>query len=536
MSEVRFDNATIWAGTPPQPLRGWLQLRSGVVAAVGAGEPPPCTDIRDLAGQHILPGFVDAHSHLTVSAWMPRTIDASGWISSKDIVLEIAKEVAVRPDATWLLAMGADLDIFRSRCPRPDDLDQAAGGRPVVIADFSLHRSLLSGAALRALADAGFGGSADIDRRFGRPTGMVWESAHAAALQLALGSLAQSIGEHGRQELLDREAERHLACGITACHDPCVPPSLAGELEALRTRSPLRLSWSMVAEGGILDPAAQSELCSSCGEGPASAKLFMDGAHRCALCLSPGHVLHMMGRAAAAAFRGDMRPVASLTAYKSVYRDGTFLLPYQRMETADLTKRLELLATNGVRPKIHAVGNNAAVCTADALNEVGTINATLEHLTFLSDRDVGRVARASAVASMQPGFINRFGGDILSRGMTPRLRAYPIASLRRAGVAVALSSDNPCGPLCPLGNIRMAVTRQLADGRAVDAREAISLAEAIEAYTSTGHRAIHGHAGQGIATGAVADLTIISGDPLAAETHVVETWIAGRQVWKAAGC
>jgi predicted amidohydrolase YtcJ len=512
-----------------------LHLRDSVIAALGMGEPPPCADVRDLDGQHILPGFVDAHSHLTVSAWMPRTIDASGWTAPADVLGAISRQTGAHPDAGWLLAMDADLDALRGRYPRPDDLDHASGGRPVLIADFSLHRSLLSTAALRALSGAGFSGSADIDRRAGQPTGMVWESAHAAALRMALEGLARTIGDHGRAELLDREAERHLACGITACHDPCVPPSLLGELEALRKRSPLRLSWSMVAESGMLDPAAPSELCGCCGEGPASAKLFMDGAHKCALCLEPGHVLQMMGRAATAAFRGDMRLIAGLTTYRSVYRAGKFHMPYMRLEARELAGRLATLAGHGVRPKIHAVGNHAAVSAADALVEVGAPAATLEHLTFLSDRDISRVARASAVASMQPGFIDRFGADILDRGMTPRLRAYPLASLRRAGVAVALSSDNPCGPLPPLDNIRKAVLRQLGDGRVVDAPEAIALAEAIEAYTVIGHRAIHGHLGQGIAPGAVADLAIVSGDPLAAQTQVLQTWIAGRQVWPAAG-
>ena len=465
---------------------------------------------------------------------MPRAVDASGWTSAADVEREISKEVSVRPEATWLLAMNADLDLLGGRLPHPDDLDRAAGGRPVIIADFSLHRSLLSSAALRELSNEGFAASADVDRRSGRPTGMVWESAHAAALRMALASLASAIGDHGRRELLDRETERHLAYGITACHDPCVPPSLVGELEALRQRSPLRLSWSLVSEAGMLDPVMQSDVCGCCGEGPASAKLFMDGAHRCALCVDPGHVLHMMGRAAAAAIRGNMGPIAGLTAHKSVYRSGAFHMPYLRTDTAGLAERLEMLASQGVRPKIHAVGYHAAVCAADALVAVGAPNATLEHLTFLSDRDVDRVARASAVASMQPGFINRFGGGILDRGLTPRLRAYPVASLRRAGIAVALSSDNPCGPLEPLSNIRMAVSRRLADGRVLDAREAISLAEAIEAYTILGHRAVHGHLGQGIAIGAVADLAIVSGDPLAAETQVLQTWIAGRLAWNAA--
>jgi predicted amidohydrolase YtcJ len=535
MTSVLLNGPTIWAGVPPRPFRGWLHVHDGVIAGFGEDKPPACGDVRDLSGGHVLPGFIDCHSHLTVGAWMPRTIDASSWATSSDILRAISIEAELRTEGTWLIAMDADLERLNGRLPHPGDLDRAAMGHPVLIADFSLHRSLVSPAVIRALVEAGVPGSKDIDRRRGQPTGMIWEAVHAAAFRMALENMAHTLGDHGRSGLLDAEAERHLACGITACHDPCVPPSLTGELEALRKRTPLRLSWSLVAESGMLDPASSSELCGCCGEGPSSAKLFADGAHRCALCLDPGHVLHMMGKAAGAAFKGDMGLIAGLARYKSVYHRGKFVSPYMRMDQNELVKRVETLASKGVRPKVHAVGNHAAVCVADALATVGSPGATLEHLTFLSDGDIDRIARTGAVASMQPGFIDQFGTGILDRGITPRLRAYPLASLRRAGVTVAMSSDHPCGPLSPLDNIRKAVLRQAPDGRVVDQREALSITEAIEAYTIAGHRAIHGHPGQGIAPGAVADLAILSGDPLSPGTGVLQTWIGGQLAWKVDG-
>jgi predicted amidohydrolase YtcJ len=535
MSDVLFNDAMIWAGVPPRPVHGWLHVRDGAVAGFGEGRPPFCSEVHELLGAHVLPGFVDCHSHLTVGAWMPRMIDASRWCTSGDIIRAISIEAELRPQGTWLVAMDADLERLGRRLPHPDDLDRAAMGRCVLIADFSLHQSLVSSAVIRALAEAGVSDRNDIDRRGGRPTGVIWESVHAAAFRMALEDMAQVMGEQGRPGLLDTEVERHLACGITACHDPCVPPSLTAELDALRKRTPLRLSWSLVAESGMLDPASHAELCGCYGEGPASAKLFADGAHRCALCLDPGHVLHMMSRAAGAAFKGDLRLIAGLARYKSVYRGGKFVSPYLRMDQNELAKRLESLASTGVRPKVHAVGNHAAVCVADALIAAGSPAATLEHLTFLTDRDVDCVARTRAVASMQPGFIDRFGIAILKRGMTPRLRAYPLASLRRAGVAVALSSDHPCGPLPPLENMRKAVLRKVPDGRVVDQREALSLAEAVEAYTILGHQAIHGHPGHGISEGAVADLAVLSGDPLSPDTHVRQTWINGQLAWNLDG-
>ena len=65
------------------------------------------------------------------------------------------------------------------------------------------------------------------------------------------------------------------------------------------------MSSSSVAEGRLLEPA--DEFCPTCGDGPPSAKLFMDGAHKCALCLDPRHVLKMMGATAIATARGNLR-------------------------------------------------------------------------------------------------------------------------------------------------------------------------------------------------------------------------------------
>jgi predicted amidohydrolase YtcJ len=523
--ELLIEDAVIWGGGTPQA--GRLLVRDGRIADARDGPAPGAR--RRLGGKHVLPGFVDAHSHLTVSAWLPHALDAGGWDGASAALAAIARHRATRPAGTWILALGADFDRW-PRLPQPDDLDAAAGGLPTVIADFSLHRCLASGEA-RRLADLSQGGTHhadDIAMRRGRPSGLLWESASARALTAAFRATANEVGALGHEALLSAEAGRHLALGITACHDPCVPPSLQPLLERVRKATPLRLSWSSVAEESLLDPA---DVCPACGEGPRSAKLFMDGAHKCALCLDPRHVLKMMGATAVATARGNFAPLRELFAYRSVYRAGRFYTPYLRMDAGGLARRLETLATSGIRPRIHAVGNHAAACACQALGEAGARNVTLEHLTFLGEREIDAVAATGAVASLQPGFIERFGRGILDRRMVPDLHAYPAASLARAGVPLALSSDNPCGPLDPLHNIRMAVERRFADGRVVDAREAITVEQAVAAYTTGGFQAIHGVPGRGLAVGAPADFVVLDGPPMHAKSRVLETWIDGRLAW-----
>ena len=83
--------------------------------------------------------------------------------------------------------------------------------------------------------------------------------------------------------------------------------------------------------------------------------------------------------------------------------------------------------------------------------------------------------------------------------------------------------------------MRVAVERRISDGRVVDAREAVTIENAVAAYTVGGYQAIHGVSGGGLSVGAAADFVVLDGHPGLTTTRVVETWIDGRLVWPAPG-
>src|SRR5919198_3171606 len=126
--ELVIDDAILWAGPGAVPQPGHMVVRDGAIAALGGGPAPPGDERRPLGGRHVLPGFVDAHSHLTVSAWLPRALDGTAWPSDAAALAEVARHGAGRPDGAWIVALGADFDAWSGGLPRPDDLDAAAGG------------------------------------------------------------------------------------------------------------------------------------------------------------------------------------------------------------------------------------------------------------------------------------------------------------------------------------------------------------------------------------------------------------------------
>ena len=107
-----------------------------------------------------------------------------------------------------------------------------------------------------------------------------------------------------------------------------------------------------------------------------------------------------------------------------------------------------------------------------------------------------------------------------------------------AGVTVALSSDAPVvEDDSPLRGMQAAVLRRDADGEAIAPAEAISIDEALDAYTRGGAVASGDDADRGcLRPGMQADLAALSGDPRTTPPEaltvlrVTQTWVGGQQV------
>lgn len=532
-------NATIWAGRPPRPETGWILVEAGRIAAVGTGEPPTTDDAGlDLEGRHVLAGFCDPHSHLSVGAWLPAVGDAGSWRSRQDCLDAVERAARGSPDPdSWIVFGSAMLDELRGTAPTARELDTAAPGRAVLVVDVSLHHGILSSEGLRR---CGFGRSSgprsagrdDVTRRRdGEPTGAVWEQAFGRSLNTALRGLAGGFDAAGLDALLDAAATEHLSLGITRVHEPGVPPDVDLRLRALAGRTPLRLSWSASAEAGLLEPPpAAGELPDGpYGEGLRSAKLFLDGATRCALCLPAGAAL----RSASAAVRtalttGDTAQLRTLASLRARPRGLHVHFDYLRFDEAELRSRVADLADAGVVLRLHALGNVAVEQAAAVLGGVGPERAVVDHVFVAGARQADRLAASGAHAALQPGFLDTWHAAAESAGGL----GAPVRTLLRAGVPVAFSSDHPCGPLDPLHNIRRAVTRRLGGaGGTHRPDEAVTEVEAVDAYTAAAAAALgFGDAGS-ITAGAVADLAVLSGPPLDPTTRVTETWIGGERAW-----
>ncbi|RGE23273.1 amidohydrolase [Leucobacter sp. wl10] len=264
-----------------------MLVRAGRVEALGSAEnlwdrAGPSAPSIDLRGRVVLPGMIDAHTHVEFSA-MARSewLDVRG-LTPDEVCERIGRAAVQRtdPDA-WIVAQGT----FLQPLPGREQLDAVSDGVPVLVRE-SMHRLQANTTALRR---AGMGHAAPtvspgvvvhVDRA-GVPTGAVDEGFHLFPVPALPGHRLAAIL---RSELRDAFA-RH---GVTTVYD--IPASRGavdayGEL-ATRGELPTRVTLTPVVAPGLSplleriddwDPASFGDGIDSPFIAAGGIKIFIDG-------------------------------------------------------------------------------------------------------------------------------------------------------------------------------------------------------------------------------------------------------------------
>jgi predicted amidohydrolase YtcJ len=538
MSDAVLITADIITMDPQQPRADAVAVIDGAVAAVGSRSAaraacPSGTPEMALAGT-VVPGFIDSHVHMLWGGRDAERLDVSDARSVPEMCSRIRDYARTHPATDWLSgSAGLDPeDLAEGRFPTAAELDDAAGGRPLIL-DRRSHDALASAAALAAAAiDADtpdpVGGV--IDRSAdGTPTGLLIERPAAELVERVRP--ADSLED--RLRWLETIQPRFLAAGITGVVDPALD---ADELLAYQTaadsgRLTIRTLGMPLGDGEV-PPAERAESFAHAGVqlgrdgerwrvGP--WKLFLDG-----------------GGSLGTALLHDSWPGTD------GYRGN------QTTSTAGLAAYARWAARSGVGLGVHAVGGAAIDLALDAFSEAADLTPldglgfTLIHAYLWPSpqqmrrcRDLGvLVATQSPLQwSFGPGLVRRFGAAAVGR-------AHPMASWLASGVTVGGGSDGPAGPGGPPVDPLWAfwqMRRRTIAGREdpIGVDEAVSAEQALFLYTrGAAAVALAPNRGQ-ITVGSAADLAVLDVDPLRASPEacrdggVLATMIAGEIVYDA---
>jgi hypothetical protein len=476
-----------------------VAVRDGRVVGVGSAydlgfRADVETRVVDVEGRVVLPGFVDAHTHLT--ALGRRLVHADlGGAADREEALDRLRERAGETDG-WVLGVGYDESAWDGGgYLTRDDLDAVSADRPVVAVREDMHVASLNGVALDRLRED----LPDRDVQTGPdgPTGVVVE----AAVEAVEAAIAPDATE--TRALVEAAQAHAVARGVTGVHDvvrrshtPRVYRDMAaaGDLDVR-----VRLNYT----ADHLDALTGAGLATGHGTEMVrvgAVKAFADGSigGRTARLSRP----YADAPAATAGLGEAAGTGADGTSGDAV---GTWLLPPD--ELRDLVVRADAA---GFQVAVHAIGDRAVDAALDAFAAVdapGTSRHRVEHAELASDDAIERMAGAGIVASVQPNFHRWSGPDgLYAARLGDRWReTNRLATLEEAGVRLAFGSD--CIPLDPLAGIHHAVTAPVPAGR-------LDVGRAVRAYTRGGAYAgfDEGRAGT-LTVGGYGDLVALDRSP-----------------------
>lgn len=412
------------------------------------------------AGEDALlaPALSDAHIHLFAAATAKTRLDLAE--DPPKTVAGLLDRVGAyakgQPAACWVRVRGHDESrLDEGRHPTAEELDGAAGGRPVRIRHATLHASILSVAALDRIPG-------DLARLGRAGHGLI--VGREEALSSACGDRKDEELEHG----LDALGRELLDAGITAVDDTTA------------TNDPVRVRRLAAAvRSGVLRQRVRVWMREA--DELVSAKEAANGAVE----IAGVKLLPTCGE--------QTREVGFRAAIERARRRG---LP---------------VAIHAVDPDV-IDGALDALASAPPRAAQGAGPDRLEHCSLCPPHLVERVAAANVAVVTQPGFLVRRGGKYrreVEEPLWPWL--YPIRSWKAAGVLVVGSSDAPVIRADPRLGFRGAMTRRSSEGTTFGAAESISEVAALDLYTSSA-AAVRGEADAGLPwlrVGARADFVVL---------------------------
>ena len=194
------------------------------------------TDVVDLDGRHLLPGFVDAHTHMEFVGRRRMEADLTGADSPAACLDRLREASTAHREDDWLLGYGYDESRWGGDYLTRADLDSVSEDRPVAAFREDLHVVSVNSHALER--HRGEMPADDVHTAGGEPTGVLVEGADDVVYE------ATKPGPDGMRTYLRAAQEHANAHGVTAVHDmvrrsaaPRVYRELAAEGElTLRVR------------------------------------------------------------------------------------------------------------------------------------------------------------------------------------------------------------------------------------------------------------------------------------------------------------
>jgi predicted amidohydrolase YtcJ len=437
------------------------------------------TRVIDLEGRTAIPGIVDSHCHPDgYAARVARWQDVSpAFIQSRESLLARIESVCESlGDGEWFL--GYRLNENKSGgYPTLTELDAAAHGRPLFILRTDGHLALANSAAFLACGiaedapDPAFG-SFDRHPQGGGFTGLMRET----ATHLFLDHIHAADTPEGVATGLGTVFDEFLSHGVTTVYNSLTGSVGIQAYQQLHDMGRLPLRIGIIVSGreeGLAEAFIRAGIRSGFGDD----WLRIIGVEWCPDCSTSGRT---------AAYYEPYQG----TAATGEAQDNTGIILY---ELEDLKRRATAAHKAGLQVMVEGVGDRGIDFALDVIEAAlqaqprSDHRMRVEHCCYVTPSILDRIERLGVVDSSATGFMYELGDAYrANRGSDAMAWMWPHRSLIDRGVPAPGHSDAwVCSPN-PFTAMWSMVNRKTDSGQSLDPSQAVSITEALRAYTTLG--------------------------------------------------
>jgi predicted amidohydrolase YtcJ len=545
-ADLVFTGGPVFTANAVRSRASSVAVSGGRIVAVGGDDVRdlvgPSTEVVDLRGRMLIPGFQDAHVHPVWGGLDMLRCDLGDLSTAEEYLDAIGRYARAHERDEWILGGGWQMSAFPGGTPTAAALDAVTGDRPAFFPNRDGHGAWVNSAALRlAGIDRDTPDPADgrIERDAdGTPSGTLHEG--------AMGLVNRLLPEEPLERLTDALllGQRYLhSFGITGWQD-----AIVGSYGDAGDPGPAYLA---AAAAGTLTARVVGAIWWDRTQGLEQIPSIVERRDR-----------YRAGRFAATSVKVMQDGVAEnfTASMLEPYCDGhgrftdnsgiSFVAP------EILNEAVPLLDAEGFQVHFHAIGDRAVRECLDAVEHAISRNGRsdnrhhIAHIQVVHPEDVARFRTLGVAANMQslwatyePQMVDLtlpFLGEPRSAWQ------YPFGDLLRAGAVLAAGSDWSVSTPDPMAAIHTAVNRTAAPGQeegeydAFLPEQAIDLATSLSAYTAGSAWVNHLDDVTGtIEVGKLADLAVLDRDPFAGPSdqigaaRTLQTFVEGERVYAA---
>lgn len=427
---ILYKNCRIITMSENMPTANYMVVEDGRITGIGTGDAPKQFDtekfseIIDLNGNTVIPGFWESHLHIVDGTRNLIELNLRGCNDLDSMRHRLAEYRETLSEGDWIIGHGWDEKyLFNGSFPDRQLLDGLCREQPMMLIRMDGHSLCINTRAMELLGSDWIVPSPEVPMgEDGLPTGMVYEN---AANNLT-DRVSEKLSDDYLEKIVLKAQQLFVENGISSVNDICTAkPRYFDMYQKLYGEGKLKIRITASAnasEPGSVQAFEDRRRSETSKLKIGSPKCFMDGS---------------FGSRTALLFEE--------------YSDEPGNCGLELIERGELARLIADNAEHGRAINIHAIGDKAVANILDAYEKTDidfrsrNIRGRIEHIQVIRKEDIKRFRDWNITASFQPVFLyekeltaERLGKDRLDR-------VYLFKTFMDCGVNVVLNSDWPYG-------------------------------------------------------------------------------------------